>query len=201
MSLDISPPYVLTKPVLNEDDYYALGADSPFEFLDGRLVMCPSSYQQEDMGGLLSFLFRGWLDERGGGVALGSRYPMRLDPRWSPEPDLLVVTDARRDRLMPTRLEGPADLVIEIASDGDPRLDEREKRPRYHQAQIPEMWWISPQTRTVRVDQLDGAAYRTQRLAEGRLDSAVLPGFWVEVGWLWQEPLPSSMTCLRTILG
>jgi len=35
-----------------------------------------------------------WLDERGLGVVRGSRYPMRLDPRWSPEPDLLVVTRA-----------------------------------------------------------------------------------------------------------
>lgn len=205
MSLDtsqaLSPPYVLTKPVESEDDYYGLGADSPFEFLDGRLVMMPSSLQQEDLDGFLLTVARAWLDERGGGVVLGSRYPMRLDARWSPEPDLLVVTDAHRDRLTPTRLEGPADLVIEIASDGDPRLDEREKRPRYHAARIPEMWWISPQTGTVLVDQLDGDGYRTRRLAEGRISSTALPGFWVEADWLWQQPLPSTMGCLRKLLG
>ncbi|MGI9000715.1 MAG: Uma2 family endonuclease [Pseudonocardia sp.] len=200
MSPDISPPYVLTKPVADEQEYYALGEDSPFEFLDGRLVMSPSSYRQEDLGGFLIALARIWLEERGGGVVLGSRYPMRLDPRWSPEPDLLVVTDALRDRLLPTRLEGPAAFVVEIAPDGDPRLDEREKRPRYHQARIPEMWWISPQTGTVLVDQLDGDTYRTRRLTDGRLPSVVLPGFWIEVGWLWQDPLPSTMACLRELL-
>lgn len=201
MSLDLSSPFVLTKPVHGEDDYYALGEDSPFEFLDGRLVMSPSSFQQEDMGGFLTALARIWLEERGGGVVLGSRYPMRLDPLWSPEPDLLVVTEANRHRLTEKRLEGPADLVIEIASDGDPRLDEREKRPRYQEARIPEMWWVAPQTRTVRVDQLDGDSYRTQRLAEGRISSTVLPGFWVETSWLWQQPLPSTMACLREILA
>jgi len=29
----------------------------------------------------------------------------------------------------------------------------------------------------------------------------VLPGFWIEVAWLWQEPLPSTLACLRQILG
>lgn len=48
---------------------------------------------------------------------------MRLDARWSPEPDVLVVTEAHRDRIGPQRLDGPADLVIEIASDGDRGLD------------------------------------------------------------------------------
>lgn len=201
MSLDVSPPYVLTKPVAGEHEYYALGADSPFEFLDGRLVMSPSSFQQEDVGAFLGALVRIWLEERGGGVVVGSRYPMRLDPLWSPEPDLLVVTEANRGRLVPTRLEGPADLVVEIASDGDPRLDEREKRPRYHEARIPEMWWIRPQTGTVVVDQLEGAGYRTRSLQSGRIDSTALPGFWIEAGWLWRTPLPSTMGCLRELLA
>ncbi|MGH8929194.1 MAG: Uma2 family endonuclease [Egibacteraceae bacterium] len=82
-------------------------------------------------------LLSAWLDEqRRGAIVRGSRYPMRLDPRWSPEPDLLVVTDAHRDRITAQRLEGPADLVIEIASDGDPGFDEREKLPRYRAAGI-----------------------------------------------------------------
>ena len=201
MSLDIAPPFVLTKPVASEDDYYALGEDSPFEFLDGRLVMSPSSLKQEDLFRFLLVVIGAWLDERGGGVVLGSRYPMRLDAQWSPEPDLLVVTDAHRDRLARTRLDGPADLVIEIASDGDPRLDEREKRPRYLAARIPEMWWISPQSGSVLVDQLDGASYRTERVVDGRITSTVLPGFWIDVGWMWQQPLPSTMRCLRAVLG
>jgi hypothetical protein len=29
----------------------------------------------------------------------------------------------------------------------------------------------------------------------------VVPGFWIEVAWLWAEVLPSTMACLREILG
>jgi Uma2 family endonuclease len=83
--------------------------------------------------------------------------------------------------------------VIEIASDGDPALDERDKLPRYRAASIPEIWLVSPQTSSVRIDRLDGGGqYVTERRSHGRIDSIVLPGFWVEVGWLWEASLPST---------
>ncbi len=90
---------------------------------------------------------------------------------------LLVVTDAHRDRVTAQRLEGPADLVIEIASDGDPGFDEREKLPRYRAAGIPEIWLISPQTHSVRLDQVDAQGlYRTSRLrVVERLTSTAKP--------------------------
>lgn len=203
MQLDVAPPFVVSKPATDEREFYDLAdEDAPWELLDGRLVMSPASNRHEDLFRFLLTLLSGWVDERGGAVVRGSRYPMRLDPRWSPEPGLLVVTDAHADRITPTRLEGPADLVVEIASDGDPALDERDKLPRYQAADIPEIWLISPQTRSVRLDQLGPTgAYSTQRRSGGRLDSAVLPGFWLDVDWLWQQPLPSTVACLRTLLA
>jgi len=203
MQLDVAPPFVLVKPVSGERDYYDLAdEDAPWELLDGRLVMSPASDRHEDLFRFLLTLLSGWLDERGGAVVRGSRYPMRLDPRWSPEPDLMVVTDAHRERITAQRLEGPADLVIEIASDGDPLLDEREKLPRYHAAGIPEIWVVSPQTSSVRCDRLGPeASYRTERRSGGRIESTVLRGFWIDVDWIWQEPLPSTVRCLRSLLG
>jgi Uma2 family endonuclease len=202
MQLDVEPPFLLVKPVADERAFYDLAdEDAPWELLDGRLVMSPASDEHEDLFRFLLTLLSGWLDERGGGVVRGSRYPMRLDPRWSPEPDLLVVTDPHLDRITAQRLEGPADLVIEIASDGDPCFDEREKLPRYRAAGIPEIWLVSPQTHSVRVDRLDaGGLYRIDRCSSGRINSAVLPGFWVTAEWLWQKPLPSTWGCLRALL-
>lgn len=202
MTIEVAPPFVLFKPVGSEREFYDLtDEDLPWELLDGRLVMSPASHRHEDLFGFLGFLLRGWLEERGGGIVLGSRYPMRLDPRWSPEPDLLVVSDAHSDRITAHRLEGPADLVVEIASDGDPNLDEREKLPRYRAANVPEIWLISPQTGSVRCDRLgpDGA-YAIERRSGGRIESSVLPGFGIDVDWLWADPLPSSYRCLQSLL-
>lgn len=197
--VDIEPPYLLIKPGVREEEFYALGEDSNWEYVDGRLVMSPASERHEDLFRFLLTLLSAYLDDRGGGAVRGSRYPMRLDERWSPEPDLLVVRD--ESRLGPRRIEGPADLVIEIASDGDPRYEMREKIPRYQQEGIPEIWLIDPFERILVAQRKTESGYEELRLSTGRLESAVVPGFWIEVAWLWQIKLPSTLACLRKILG
>jgi Uma2 family endonuclease len=126
---------------------------------------------------------------------------MRLDERWSPEPDLLVVRKERRHLVGPQRLEGPADWVIEIASEGDPGFDAREKLPRYREAGIPEIWLIDPFERKVLVERKSESGYTRAEQATGRLESTVVPGFWIDVSWLWQGELPSTLSCLRQLLG
>lgn len=201
--MQVEPPYLLIKPGVREEEFYALAdEDSGWEYLDGRLVMSPASDRHEDLFRFLLTLVSVVLDERGGAVVRGSRYPMRLDEKWSPEPDLFVVLEERRHLLKPQRFEGAADLVIEIASEADPNLELREKFPRYEQAGIPEMWLVNRFERFVlaKVRTPDGS-YETRTLSSGRLESRVLPGFWIEVEWLWQEVLPSTLSCLRQILG
>jgi Uma2 family endonuclease len=203
MELTLEPPYLIVKPFATEEDFYReAGEDSDWEYLDGRIVMhSPASDRHEDLFRFLMILVGGFLDERGGGLVRGSRYPMRLDPRWSPEPDLLVVRSARRHLMGKIRLEGPADLVIEIASDSDPGLDVREKLPRYREAGIEEIWLVNHFEGTLRTDTKTPSGYDTRTFAEGRLASVVIPGFWIEASWLWGDPLPSSMACLREILA
>jgi len=201
MLVDLEPPYLVIKPGVHEDEFYALDEDSGWEYLDGRLVMSPASERHEDLFRFLLTLLSTFLDERGGGVVRGSRYPMRLDARWSPEPDLLVVLDPHRDLMLPQRLEGPADFVIEIASEGDPRFDLREKLPRYRAAGIPEIWLIDPAEQKIHLERKSASGYEELDLGAGHVESQVLPGFWIEASWLWQAHLPATLTCLRAILG
>jgi Uma2 family endonuclease len=201
MQADLEPPYLLIKPGVPEEEFYALGEDSGWEYLDGRLVMSPASDRHEDLFRFLITLFSAFLDVRGGGVVRGSRYPMRLDARWSPEPDLFVVLDERRHLLKPQRLEGPADLVVEIASEGDPKFELREKLPRYKEAGVPEIWLLNRFDRSVLVEVKTPEGYDTRVLSSGRLESRVIPRFWIEVEWLWQDELPSTFACLQKILG
>ena len=202
MQISLELPYLIVKPGISEEEFYRLAdEDSDWEYLDGRIVMySPASNRHENLFGFLLTLLSVYLDEKGSAVVRGSRYPMRLDPTWSPEPDILVVRENRRHLMTPRRLEGPADLVIEIASESDPKLDYREKLPRYRQAGIEEMWIINPFENEVLLEVQTTAGYTARTLSSGRLESIVLPGFWIEVSWLWQEELPSTLRCLQEIM-
>jgi Uma2 family endonuclease len=124
---------------------------------------------------------------------------MRADERWSPEPDLLVVRMEHRRRMTPQRLEGPADLVIEIVSESDPGLEYREKLPRYRQAGIEEIWIVDPFRQEMLAEKKEVERYQSTTSSSGRLHSSVVAGSWIDVSWLWQEDLPSTMACLREI--
>jgi Uma2 family endonuclease len=202
VEIALEPPYLIIKPGVSEEEFYRLAdEDSDWEYLDGRIVMhSPASNRHEDLFRFLLTLFSGFLDERGGGMVRGSRFPMRLDAQWSPEPDLFVITDARRPQLTDGRLEGPADLVIEIVSESDPGLDYREKLPRYRTAGITEIWIVDRFRREVLCEVRTDTGYRAAKLSAGRLSSAVVAGFWIDVSWLWQETLPSTMACLRDVM-
>jgi Uma2 family endonuclease len=203
MAFPLKAPYLIVKPDVTEADFYRLAdEDSNWEFLDGRIVMhSPASNRHEDLFRFLLTLLSLFTDERGGFVVRGSRYPMRLDQHWSPEPDLLVVRERAVRRMKPTRLEGPADLVIEIASESDPKLDRREKLPRYRQAGIEEIWLIDRFTRTVRVERKTRKGYDVRAVRAGRVESHVVRGFWIDAGWLWKPKLPSTARCLREIIA
>jgi Uma2 family endonuclease len=203
VDITLEPPYLIVKPSVSEEEFYRdAGEDSDWEYLDGRLVMySPASDRHEDLFSFLMTLVRGYVDGRRAGIVRGSRYPMRLDSKWSPEPDLLVVRETKRHLLRANRLEGAADLVIEIASESDPGLDLREKLPRYREAGIDEIWLVNPFEQSLRVDTRWPPGYTSRTLTSGRLDSIVLTGFWLEVSWLWRDELPSTLDCLREILG
>ena len=203
MDLVLEPPFLVVKPFVTEEEFYRDATeDSDWEYLDGRLVMhSPASDRHEDLFRFLLTLASAYLDVTRTGIVRGSRYPMRLDARWSPEPDLLVVRPEKRHLLTRTRLEGAADLVIEIASESDPGLDLREKLPRYRDAGIEEIWLVDPFRPHVRVDTREPDGYASRTLVDGRLESRVLPGFWIDVAWLWREELPSTVSSLRETLG
>jgi len=203
MGISLEPPYLIIKPGMTEAQFYQMAdEDSDWEYIAGRIVMhSPASDRHENVFRFLLTLFSNFLDEKGGAVVRGSRYPMRLDAQWSPEPDILIVRDSRTDLMSPQRLEGPADMVIEIVSESDPGFDYREKQPRYREARIEEIWIVNPFNQTVFVDKLGAGGYVSKELPSGKLDSQVISGFWIEASWLWQEKLPSTLRCIREILG
>jgi len=173
------------------------------EWIDGEVVtfMPPSRIHQLLVVWLTQVL--GLFARRAGiGDLVVAPFEMRL-PRSSREPDLMVVTRERLDRLGPQRLDGPADLVVEIVSDDSTARDRVGKLNEYQAAGVREYWIIDPRDGRQAADRFllgEDGRYRQARPDDaGRLHSQVLPGLWLDPGMLWQDPLPDPLDALSAM--
>lgn len=98
-------------------------------------------------------------------------------------------------------MEGPADLVVEVTSLGTRSYDLEEKARVYQEGGVVEYWVVDPERREVVVHRAAHPQYRIMVVQSGWLESTAVARFWIEVEWLWQEPLSSAPACLRRILA
>lgn len=130
---------------------------------------------------------------------------------WLPQsqaarlPDICFISHAHADRISTHRLEGYADLVVEVISKDSVTRDRRRKFTEYQAAGIPEYWIVDPRPRRQSVDFYTLDAQGTYRAlppdSAGRLRSRVLPGFWINPAWLWQDPMPKPYRLIAQIVA
>ncbi len=175
------------------------------EWVDGEVtVFVPPSIRHQRLVSLLHYLLGLYADLRNLGEVLVAPVEMRLEPPGSSrEPDLLFVAKANASRLSAARLDGPADLVVELVSDSSVARDRADKFYEYQEAGIGEYWVIDPRPGKERVDlyalTAEGRYQAILPDADGRYHSVALPGFWMRAEWLWQDPLPKPLVLLQEI--
>jgi len=167
---------------------------------EGEVTMTsPASNKHQDIARFLTALLSIYVETQQLGVVRPTPFQMKLE-RSGREPDLLFVATAHLDRLKETHLDGPADLAVEIASPESIGRDRGDKFVEYAQGGVPEYWLLDPRTQWAEFYQLEAGRYRPVLSgAEGVYHSAILPGFWLRVEWLWQDPLPRTLDVLREL--
>ncbi|MGH2531024.1 MAG: Uma2 family endonuclease [Thermomicrobiales bacterium] len=138
------------------------------------------------------------------GTVLIAPFEMRLAPvRPSREPDIAFVSRDHSDRITVDRLNGPADLVIDVISPDSVTRDRRDKFHEYAKAGVREYWTIDSRTsrRDVHASALtdEGVYEPIQPDADGQVHSTVLSGFWLDSDWLQTDPLPDPDAILMEI--
>jgi Uma2 family endonuclease len=185
-----SPPLRMT----HEEFLEWADEDTDAEWVDGEVVwMSPISGEHQRMGRFLLRLFSEFLEERDLGELRYERFQMKTGPDLpGREPDILFVANVHLSRLKETCLEGPGDLVVEIVSPESRERDTEEKFREYEQGGVPEYWIIDLELKQAEFYQLgeDAAYHRMPISDDGLFRSEVLPGLWLRVDWLWQDPLP-----------
>ena len=196
-------PEAVVLPRMSYEEFLAWAdEDTLAEWVDGEVIMMsPASSRHQDVAGFLIAVMRPFVELRDLGTVISAPFQMRL--AWSGrEPDLLFVAKEHLDRLRETYLDGPADLAVEVVSPESADRDREEKFAEYAQGGVREYWLIEPEDERAEFYRLEGGRYRlTFGGREGRYESEVVPGFWLRVEWLWQEPLPAVEDVLLEIGG
>jgi len=166
------------------------------EWVDGEAIVFEMPTERhQDIVGFLYVLLLWYTHLRDLGKVYLAPLPLRIldGSRWR-EPDLLFVAKQHADRRRGNRIEGPADLVVEVVSDDSVRRDGETKLREYAAAGVPEYWLVDPRPGRQTADffQLDDdGTYRSVPPgSDGRYRSRVLPGFSFDPRWLCQDPLP-----------
>ena len=187
--------YLLMKFDVSEEEFWEIAnEDSNFELINGVLIIhSPASTEHEELFGYLNFVLRYYTEQTEKGKVFGSRLVMRLSEKWNPEPDLMVILPEHYVRIKETRIQGPADLVIEILSPTTRELDLTKKLPYFRQAGVGETWIIDPKSQELTIYWEEEEKKWSKENADNYIESHILPDLKFKPIWMWErEKYPSS---------
>jgi Uma2 family endonuclease len=118
---------------------------------------------------------------------IGVRLPTQPVPF---EPDIVFVSNARKEIIGEKYIEGAPDLLVEILSPSNWPYDRQTKFEVYREAGVPEYWIVDYRKKTIEVFVLDGGEYVLQKgiLGMGELaESHTMAGFQIPVAEVFRD--------------
>jgi Uma2 family endonuclease len=175
------------------------------EWIDGEVIVFMSTTaRHQDVFYFLFQLLRMFVDARRLGRVDTEPFAMRTrvgGPQR--QPDIMFVSNDHLGRVTSDRLEGAADLVVEIVSDDSIKRDREDKLAEYAAAGIPEYWIAEGREGHTGIElyalQPNGRYRRIAADSSGRFNSRVLAGFWLDPAWLASNPPPSPYRALAQV--
>jgi Uma2 family endonuclease len=138
---------------LTYDDYLRFPDDGQrHEIIEGEhYVSPPPIIRHQRILLKLSYLMQSHLETEQSGEILFAPVAVLLSEFNIFEPDLLYLSNERRELLTLKNLQGSPDLVVEILSPSTRSRDERLKRDVYQRTGVREYWMIDPDRNLVDV--------------------------------------------------
>lgn len=196
-------PYSLVFYEVSEEMFDELvDEDTKAELIDGVMVVhSPASMRHDNVAGFLRSLMRDYAEEKNLGLVLGPDSLVRLRAIRKYGPDIFFLASERVPTPLPKQWHGAPEMVVEILSSSNRNFDLKEKRRGYWAAGVKEIWFVDLDNKVVIQDLPRQRRYVKKKISTGTVVSKALPGFWINVDWLWQEPLPKKAACLKQVLG
>ena len=203
------------RPVSDSGSRRVYAADSPIDFetwldlaedMDTELVRgvmidkMAAQYPHEWIFGWLHSVMLAYVIERSLGVVLGSRSAVKINAVDGRLPDLLFVRADNTQIIQNRAIYGTPDLVIEITLENDRPSDLIPLEADYRDIGVPEIIFIDPKKKRVRCIRKTETGYDETFLTTGTLAFVCIPGFHIEVEWLFQDDKPYPYRITKALL-
>ena len=181
--------------------------DTRAEWVNGEVIIhMPVKPIHQIMLSFLSQLLNLYIELYDLGQLLVAPLEMKTDLEAnSRDLDILFIAKENLNRLTEDRLARPADLIVEIISKESVRRDRDDKFKEYRDAGVREYWIIDPRPDKERADFYrlnESGEYRLLGTEDNeRVESRVLPGFWLKPAWLWQAQSLSATIAFYEVRG
>ena len=191
----------LERDLLTAEDFLEwLEPGRSADLLDGEIFMhSPVSIRHAELLNFLDRLLGTYVDRHRLGRLYREVVAVRLSSRNVFQPDLAFYRAARQGLIRDNHVEGAPDLVVEVLS---PRTADRDIGPKfaeYEQHGVIEYWILDPETLAHRCYRRDGELLVEYAQEEARIESQVVPGFFVMREWLGPARLPQITESLAQI--
>jgi len=179
------------KKLYTFSDYMTWGEDVRCELIDGVVYdMSPApGWVHQGISGKLVRQLDVFLDSKPCMVFQGP-FDVRLDPDGADDtvvqPDVTVICD--RSIMSKTGCMGAPDMVVEVLSPSTAKKDLVQKRIKYQQAGIREIWIIDPETRIVQVFSIEDGKYSSiDYINAEKIPVSVLDGCVVDMARIFAD--------------
>ena len=211
LDLDIRPSdatiprrrYVADGPI-DFESWLRLAQDLDTELLRGVITEKMSAQFPHEW--IFAWLFKvlgAYVENRQLGIVLGSRTAVKITDIDGRLPDLLFVRVENVAIIQKKAIYGVPDLVIEIVSENDRPSDLIPLEADYRDLGVPEILFIDPRQKRLRyLSRIENAehAYTEEFLTDGELVFKSIPGFHIEVSWLFEEQKPDGFTVTKQLI-
>ncbi|QWK19245.1 MAG: Uma2 family endonuclease [Hydrogenobacter thermophilus] len=158
-------------------DYEALPEGSPYQLIEGELIMspAPSPEHQRSSKRLFTKLYS-LLEETKRGEVFYAPIDVYLDEENAYQPDIVVVLEGSKAKITEKGIEGAPDLVVEILSPSTAYYDLRVKKEVYEKAGVKEYWIVDPHMKSIEVYSNTPEGFRlvSEAKKEGKARSELL---------------------------
>ncbi len=172
------------------------------DLIDGVIYMAsPDNTDAADLEIWLASIMELFVEVRDLGEIYVSRVAYKIGPTRGPEPDIGFVPKALEHLRRRGFIDGPPAIAVEIVSPDSVDRDYILKRNIYEAAGVREYWIIDPDDERATFLRLRGGKYEEVLVTDHIFHSEVLPGFSLDVDWLWSTSRPRAYDVLRRLLG